>query len=140
MSNLDEVNQFKRDLKNYKSYSIRIEYLAVLLSTYEYLQIGVRGINFEKEPSTSKVDRGETITKYTPKIDLIKRRIDVIQGTIDYIDMVLNAMDEDDRKIITDIYINNLSYPMMAIKTNYSESGLKKKVNTIIKKALSTLY
>lgn len=137
MNNLDEVIIFKDNLKNLKRYKSRIEHLKAELFVAEHNQIGVYGVDTSKETSSSSTPRDSIIIGYINRIDILKSRINAIQMQINYIEWVLNLMDEQDRNMIYDIYVKGVSYYEMSLRVGYSETGLKRKVNEIIKSVLS---
>ncbi len=74
---------------------------------------------------------------YIIAIDEIKKEIGSLEWRIEYVDKTLDNMLMKDREIIRSIYIRSKHYNQVALNSFLSERGLKKRVNKIIREALS---
>lgn len=136
---IDDVAMFKDLLRNYKKSIIALDFLYRELEENNYNQQGVKGVDFSKEPSNHVAgDRHKQIMRYTEPIDVVTNRIQALENDIIYVDYILSLMDEQDKDIVRKIYMHGLSHYELGLRLGYSESGMKKKVNNIIKSALSS--
>lgn len=135
---IGDVSMFKNLLRNYKKSIIALDSLYRELDKENYEQQGVKGVDFSKEPSShSAGDRHNQIMKHSGPIDVVTNRIQALENDIIFVDYILNLMDEHDKEIVCNIYMHGVSHYELGLRLGYSESGMKKKVNNILKSVLS---
>lgn len=139
MSNYDEVIIFKEHLKNLNRYKSRINELELELMALEYKQEGVSAIDTAKEPTHIGIDRGAAIIQLTEPIDRLRSRINTLKSLVVFVEYVLDTMTDQERAILIGIYQNNVTYAEMAGKVGYSQDGLRKYVNRLIKSRIVLL-
>lgn len=131
----DDVRAFKNELRNYNYYLSRIVTLANSIEfVFERLG-GVRGIDPSKEPIHAMPDP-DLEWKLRDQIEIYeaeKRRYEAKAGEID---QVLSRMETSVREAVIEVYANGKTVMKVADKMYLSPSGLKRRIDKAIKKAL----
>lgn len=131
----DDVRAFKNELRNYNYYLSRIVTLANSIEfVFERLG-GVRGIDPSKEPIHAMPDP-DLEWKLRDQIEIYeaeKRRYEAKAGEID---QILNKMETSVREAVIEVYANGKTVMKVADKMYLSPSGLKRRIDKAIKKAL----
>lgn len=114
-------------LYNYNSLKASIENMKQEIEEIDYLEISA--VNYEKEP-TSETYTFHSITEeaaiYTAdKKSLLEQRIKITEGRIDRIDRAIEALNDTERQIITDRYINGRQWWEVAYSVKFNERWCK---------------
>lgn len=131
-----EVRAFKNDLANYHVKITQIKKIETRIEDLYYQLGGVRGIDPSKEPIHSPPNKDleyalrDKITVCEAKLSLVKAEIDDIRQTLDKMERPL-------RKAVFEVYANGNQIRAVASKMFLSESGLRKRMNKEIEKALN---
>ena len=127
--NVSKINKVKRDLRALKSSSHAIERL-----------IEAQGIHFIRIRALEALPKSERITA------LVEKEMEIINdlGLAKEIEKneelqmrymgAMSALDVTDRAIVTDCYIKGKPYYKLAMDYGFSEGGIRKKVDRLIKK------
>lgn len=134
----DDVILFKDELKSYKRLNIKRLRLKAEIEKVIYDMENVKAIKYDKETSGGS-NNSNIIIDLLPKKEQLEEELAITESRIAYVDKVLKLMSPHDKNMLVNIYINGISYEQMALQEHYSEIGLKKKVNSIIKSILSIL-
>lgn len=131
----DDVRAFKNELRNYNYYLSRIVTLANSIEfVFERLG-GVRGIDPSKEPIHAMPDP-DLEWKLRDQIEIYeaeKRRYEAKAGEID---QILGKMETSLREAVIEVYANGKTVMKVADRMYLSPSGLKRRIDKAIKKAL----
>ena len=141
MNIIDEVEQFKRDLRSYDYRRKKIEQIEAELRYIAIKMQGVSSPNFSRIPGTPKVSQAKSESWYSlmDKEDkLVKRKAD-LEREIRFVDEVLDRMDEGDADIIRRLYIERETAEEIADTVYYSKRTIYNRVRSAIKSALNAM-
>ena len=132
--------EIKTFIKLVATYRTNINQIDRLQERYDYLfyQLeNVKGISFEaKATSTNLLDAEIRKHELRDKLEIIENKIKMLKMINEYIDKVLQQIDEDIRCAIVEIYCYEKTYEEIARKLNYSKAGLYFKIVDAIEQAL----
>ena len=130
-----DVQAFKNELRNYTYYLSRVVSLNNSIEyTYEKLG-GLHGVDPSKEPIHAMPDPNLE-WKLRDDIERYEASMRRFQAKIDDIDLVLSKMETSLREAICDVYARGHTVVKVADKMFLSPSGLKRRMDKEIKKAL----
>jgi len=128
----DKINYFKSEIKNLpyinnckRDVALKLEEISVILR-------GIKGID-----STKIMGQGSSLKSYNlyywleKEQELIKE-LNAYEYRSSYITRFLDALELNDRKIITDVYIKNKTLENVAAFNNYSKRTIIRKIDTLI--------
>lgn len=130
-----EIRAFKNELRNYKYYLSRV---ITLTNSIDYLYDrlgGVRGIDPSKEPTHSQPNK-ELEYKLRDDISRLESKKSLVEDKIKDIDETLNKMEEPLKTCVISMYIDGTHLIKLADELYLSPSGLMKRMNREIKRAL----
>ena len=133
-----EVRAFKNELRNYNYYLHRI---ATLDESIEFIYDrlgGVRGIDPSKEPLHSPPDK-DLEYKLRDDISRLEANKKLLENKIAYIEQILEKMETSLREAVIKVYAQGKPISVVCNDLYVSPSGLAKKINNEIKKALTFL-
>lgn len=131
----DKIRAFKNELRNYNYY---LSQLVSLTNSIEYCFDrlgGVRGIDPSKEPIHSPPNK-ELEYKIRSDIERYEQLKTLTQAKIDYVDEILARMEIDVRMAIKSVYVEGNHIVKTSEKLFISPTGLHKRMNKAIEKAL----
>lgn len=122
------INEVKKDLKDLKKHAHAIERLQRVQSTHEARIKMLRKMN-ETEKTRALIEKEESF------IDSIKlcEEIDSARQLEEKYMRAIIALDPIDKSIILDAYVNGVPYWKVGYELGFSEDGVRKRVNKIIK-------
>jgi len=131
------VETFKKQLSSYRDFKKVLLRVNSEISDVLYELTGVKGVRFDRSPSSynpnlAETKRLELVDKYNEK--LLEK--EYIEKGIEFIEYKLSKMEEDDKKIVLAILADNVSYERMGGKVGYSRTGIWSKVQRDLKKIL----
>lgn len=133
-----EVRAFKNELRNYNYYLHRVTTLDESIEfIYDRLG-GVRGIDPSKEPLHSPPDK-DLEYKLRDDISRLEANKKLLENKIAYIEQILGRMETSLREAVIKVYANGKPISIVCNDLYVSPSGLAKKINNEIKKALTSL-
>ena len=141
MTIIDEVEQFKRDLRSYAYRRMKLEQIEAELRYCAIKMTGVSSPAPDRIPGTPQTNGGKSPGWYAlleKEEKLIKRRDDLIRE-IRFVDEVLARMDPLEAQIIKRIYIDREGIDNVAEDVAYHSRTLYKKMQSAIKRALNAL-
>lgn len=131
----EDVKAFKNELRNYNYYLSRIRTLTNSIEwCYDRLG-GVRGIDPSKEP-THAVPNKDIEYKLRDDIERLEHLKGLVQAKVDYIEQTLDRMETPLRLAVIEVFANHRTIRSIATGMYLSETGLRKRINKEIKKAL----
>lgn len=132
-----EIKAFKNELKNYKFYLERVKKLESLIDyCYDMLPGSVHGLNPAKE-TTHGAPNKEFEYKIRDEISHHEQNKARTQAKIDSIREILDLIENDTRTAIMRVCVDGESYERVSRDMYLSPTGLKKRVNKALKKALN---
>lgn len=135
MAQSESVRAFKNELRNYRYYIGRAAELEdAIESLYDRLG-GIRGIDPSKEP-THVLPNKEMEWKIRDDIMRLDLKLTNLRNKIAEIDEILDRIEEPIRTALKLVYIESNKVIMVAGMMYLSPSGLVKRMNREIKKAL----
>lgn len=136
MAQSESVRAFKNELRNYRYYIGRAAELEdAIESLYDRLG-GIRGIDPSKEP-THVLPNKEMEWKIREDITRLDLKLTNLRNKIAEIDEILDRIEEPIRTALKLVYIESNKVIMVAGMMYLSPSGLVKRMNREIKKALN---
>ena len=135
MRQSEEVRAFKTDLA---SYNVKKREIARLEEQIEncYEQLGgVRGIDPSKEP-THAMPNKDVEYAIRDKIERIRTKKDRLCDQINYLDEILDKIETALKTAVIEVYANGRKIRSLAAEMYLSETGLRKRMNKAIEKAL----
>ena len=131
----ESVRAFKNELRNYRYYIGRAAELEdAIESLYDRLG-GVRGVDPSKEPAHVLPNK-EMEWKIRDDITRLDLKLTNLRNKIAEIDEILGRIEEPIRTALKLVYIESNKVIMVASMMYLSPSGLVKRMNREIKKAL----
>lgn len=129
-------------LYNYNSLKASIENMKQEIEEIDYKEIP--GINYDKE-RTSKTYAFHSITedegiKVADKKILLEKRIKATEGKIERIDRAIEALNDTERQIITERYINGRQWWEVAYSVKFNERWCKEIRRRAVKKIAIGLF
>ena len=135
MAQSESVRAFKNELRNYRYYIGRAAELEdAIESLYDRLG-GVRGVDPSKEPAHVLPNK-EMEWKIRDDITRLDLKLTNLRSKIAEIDEILGRIEEPLRTALKLVYIESNKVIMVAGMMYLSPSGLVKRMNREIKKAL----
>lgn len=142
VSNKDKIEQFKRELKSYRYYVKSIEEINYKLEELNTKMIGVGSVAPKEVVAgamSAKVYHSNILDYMAQEERLIESK-KYFEKRIEYINEVLDAMEEADSKTLKDIYIRGVRYDVISEEQSYSVRQMKRKVNNMIKENIKDIY
>lgn len=137
MSEKEEIEIFKNELRNYAFYKRRIKSLSDMVEMLFHELSGVKAIQYDKEPIHTPPNE-EIKYRIMEEIEHHERNKARAQSKLDDIDKILNHIETPLYEAIIDVYANKIKMYKVANKLGYSKNGLAYQMNKAIKKALRT--
>ena len=134
----EEVRAFKNELRNYNFYLSSITSLDNSIEFCYYRLGGVRGIDPSKEPLHSPPDK-DLEYQLRDKIEVLEAKKALLTNKITYIEEILGRMETSLREAVIKVYAQGKPISVVCNDLYVSPSGLAKKINKEIKKALTFL-
>jgi len=135
MAQSESVRAFKNELRNYRYYIGRAAELEdAIESLYDRLG-GVRGVDPSKEPAHVLPNK-EMEWKIRDDITRLDLKLTNLRNKIAEIDEILGRIEEPIRTALKLVYIESNKVIMVSSMMYLSPSGLVKRMNREIKKAL----
>ena len=131
----------KQEIHNYKSYLQYKRRLEERLEDLWYELTGVKGIRYDSvhvnyNPSLSEERRLSLLDK----VDYVEGEMQRIDLQIRFVEAVLERLNEEDRKLIDFVLIDNHTQKEASAKWYLTESAISKRIDTILFKALETTF
>ena len=131
----DNVRAFKNELRNYRFYKKQlIEYEDAIEYYYDRLG-GVRGVDPSREPIHSPPNKDYEYW-LRDKIETYAQLKARTERNVLYVDQILGRMETSLRTAIIAIYVKGNKVSKLSMDMEISESGLLKRINKEIEKAL----
>ena len=133
----DNVRAFKNELRNYRYYVDEVNRIAESIEEIYDRLGGVRGIDPSKEPLHTMPDK-DMEYMLRDKITSLEAKKHRLEGEIKRIDRILEKMETSLRNAVKVVFIDGNTIWSVSYKMNLSPTGLKKRMNRAIEKALET--
>lgn len=136
---MNSVEAFKNELGNYNYYCNMLSRLEERLDETVYELEGVKGIRYDKAPSRPNMKLiNARKHDLSDKIEKLENEISRISNQVFYIENVLSLMENQEvRKAIIDVYINNKTILQICEDYNLSNAGLHYQMSKEIRNALN---
>lgn len=132
-----KVETFKDLLKHYCDYQMSIDQIRSEIDNLFYDMTGVKGISYDKVPSSFNPDISEqTKLEYIERIAEKEAELDFTYSAIRIIEMKLSKLSKEDKEICLDILNRNITYEEAGRKNGYSRNGMWAKVKREMEKIL----
>lgn len=133
MNERDKINYAKSELRNYKFLAKalkgaenRVEEIIAAIENYKTSPIVIEG---EGSSGSTKSYRNAELHD---RLERRQQEYDAIKFRVDKIEQFLDALDDEDREIVVDVYVDGMTIGDVASNNNYSEIGMKKKIDRIL--------
>ena len=136
MKQKTQVRAFKNELRNYNYYVSTAKKTKEIIDNYYYKLSGVKASDPSRPPLHSLPDK-ERENRIREAINRRERYLKLTQAKINYIDRVLNNIDDPLNSTIKAIFLNGESLTVHSDNYNLSSIGLFKKINKAIERALN---
>lgn len=133
----DNVRAFKNELRNYRYYVDEVNRIGESIEEIYDRLGGVRGIDPSKEPLHTMPDK-DMEYMLRDKITSLEAKKHRLEGEIKRIDRILEKMETSLRNAVKVVFIDGNTIWSVSYKMNLSPTGLKKRMNRAIEKALET--
>ena len=131
---VEEMEQFKRELKSYKTYKKYIAEKSEELYVLEHKLIGLKGTRFDAMPSgTGGHDNRLHLIE---KKDELEKSMNVYVALVDNVDKRLARLTHEEQDIVKLVYMENVSIRKIARTYYKSEPSVFRWINRILKKAI----
>lgn len=141
MNIIDEVEQFKRELRSYAYWKKKVAQIEEDLEAVAVRMRGLSSPQFDRIPGEPKVSGAKSDHWYAlmEKEEDLQRRKDDLLREIRFVDKVLNSLDEHDAAILRKVYIERQSYQQVAEETGYSEDGIYYRIKKALKSTVTLI-
>lgn len=136
ISEKEEVDAFKNELKNLRFYEKKIREFKEKKEVLEYEMQNVKGIDYSKQSGT--YNESSVNFKRLAMIDemeWIEKQIEYWEAKVVPIRKVLNRMNKEDRKLVTDVVTRKRTYKSVCIEKKIVPSTLFNMIHYIIAEA-----
>ena len=133
------VKSIEHELRNnqfWMLYKHRLEEKIQLLDEKMYK---IRGISYDKVPTVSNINQDQKLIKYIEEKAEIEKMIEWINNKNYFTEKFLELLDTEDKAFIRTALLERRSYDTndtVAVRLGLSESGIRYKIDTIIRKAV----
>lgn len=132
----ESVRAFKNELRNYSYYLSRAATLSASIDfLYDRLG-GVRGVDPSKEPIHSPPNK-EMEYQLREQIEALTQKKEAVAAKIKSIEQILARMETSLREAVIEVYVYNYKCVAVADRMYLSSTGLQKRMNKAIEKALN---
>ncbi len=132
MNERDKINYAKSELRNYKFLAKalkgaenRVEEIIAAIENYKPSPIVIEGEGSSGPKSYRNAELHDRLERRQQEYDVIKFRVDKIEQFLD-------GLDDEEREIVVDVYVDGMTIGDVASNNNYSEIGMKKKIDRIL--------
>lgn len=130
-----EVRAFKNLLRNYKFYQERINKLEEDIDLCYHKLGGVRAVDPSREPIHSPMDK-DIEYKIRDDIEKYEALMKHYKSNIDYVDSVLELIEEETREAIKKVYVESKTLESVSRKIYISASTLRDRIDVRLKLAI----
>lgn len=136
------IENFKRDLR---SYVVDLDYKRIYnekLEALRYEMSGVKGIDYSKQKGSYNASNAFKMYFYlSTEIEKVEKLLEITKKNIKKMEEYLDFFDEKEKKIIIDLWGNNIPYREVQIKHNYSSikkmiSDMNGKIEEMLRKKI----
>ena len=132
-----EYEVFTANLSKLKLIRVSIENVKSKLYVKEYLETGVKGIDYTHAP----VSHNPSITAskrldLVDEVDELVRELNALTMMADEIESILNRMPEDLQSMLTEKFVKGWTFDRVGEKYGYSHSGIQYKMRAETEKYL----
>lgn len=131
----EQVRAFKSDLSTYLHKVDQARKLKEIIEDCYYQLGGVKGVDPSKEPIHSPPNK-DIEYAIRDKITRLDQKLARVCAQIDEIREILNNIEKPLRTAVFDVYARGKTIRSVAIPMHLSETGLRKRMNKAIEKAL----
>lgn len=135
MKQPEQVRAFKTDLASYNHKKAEIEKVQESIEECYYQLGGVRGIDPSKEPTRS-VPNKDLEYSIRDKIETLTAKKERLCAQITYLEQTLDKIETTLKTAVIEVYANQEKIRNVATRMYLSETGLRKRMNKAIEKAL----
>ena len=130
---VEEIEQFRRELKSYKTYKRYIAEMSEELYVLEHKLVGLKGTRFDAMPSgTGGHDNRLHLIE---KKDELEKRMNIYVALVEALDKRLARLTQEEQDILKLVYMENVSIRKIARTYYKSEPSVFRWINRILKKA-----
>lgn len=132
-----KVEAFKDLLKHYYDYQVSIVQLKSELDDLLYEMTGVKGISYDRIPSSfnSKISE-ERRLEYIEMLEEKEAELDFTYAAIRLLEVKLSKLSSEEKDLCIDILNKKVTYEEAGKEKGYSAAGMWKKVKENLKKVL----
>lgn len=135
MRQKDSVRAFKNELRNYEIYRKEVtKFEFEVEELYDRLG-GVRGIDPSKEPLHAMPNK-DLEYQLRDRISNLEAKINVRKAKLNQTDEILSRMETTLKQALFEVYAKGKTVDALAIRLEVSPSGLVKRFNKAIERAL----
>lgn len=135
MRQKDSVRAFKNELRNYEIYRKEVtKFELEVEELYDRLG-GVRGIDPSKEPLHAMPNK-DLEYQLRDRISNLEAKINVRKAKLNQTDEILSRMETTLKQALFEVYAKGKTVDALAIRLEVSPSGLVKRFNKAIERAL----
>ena len=137
MAASQEALFWKRELESYNFISQQIEKNIVKLDQMQFVLNGVHGIDYSKVRVQVHYDgKPDSYYNLLEKKDALMKATRLLQDRKEEIDGLLEAMEEEERAVITQRFIERRKLRKMGDEMGYEPNGMYSRIISIITKAI----
>ena len=135
MRQKDSVRAFKNELRNYEIYRKEVtKFELEVEELYDRLG-GVRGIDPSKEPLHAMPNK-DLEYQLRDRISNLEAKINIRKAKLNQTDEILSRMETTLKQALFEVYAKGKTVDALAIRLEVSPSGLVKRFNKAIERAL----
>lgn len=136
ISEKEEVDAFKNELKNLRFYEKKIREFKEKKEVLEYEMQNVKGIDYSKQSGTyNESSVNFKRLAMIGEMEWIEKQIEYWEAKVVPIRKVLNRMNKEDRKLVTDVVTRKRTYKSVCIEKKIVPSTLFNMIHYIIAEA-----
>lgn len=128
-------DQLRNEIRNYRQYLKDVERLKLEISNIWYELSGVKGVSFDRIPTTPNLKATES-----RKLELIEKKDELMLEyehaliSVKLIEMKLSKLNEEDKKTCLRIMADGESFESVGQSMGYTKSGMWRRLKRMLEK------
>jgi DNA-directed RNA polymerase specialized sigma subunit len=130
-----DYKTFKNEISNYQAYMRSADEIKTELDLLWYELTGVKGIQYNKQPSSYNQELSESYRlELLDRIENKEKELDFTIMAIERYESELGRLPSDIRELVEQIFINGKTFAEVGKKVGYSDNGLHYKIKKEVEK------
>ena len=126
---------FKLELKNYQNYLHYRENLLGIIDAVEYDLTGVKGIRYDKIPTSQNPSLSEERKLYLiEKLEDLRKELKRVDLNIEHTEKLMESLNDEELEMVTLVLVEHETLRRVASRLYISHPALSKRIRKILEK------